>query len=114
MSPGPRILEAGVPIGDNSSAFRSAAPLVIPEINPEAITPDIKLVASPNCITTIALTGLAPILLRHAVQEMEVVSYQAASGAGQYAMAALLEAAKDLDWSRQIQSLGLDRAVAPA
>ncbi|MGP1272039.1 MAG: aspartate-semialdehyde dehydrogenase [Phycisphaerales bacterium] len=108
----PRLLDSGVLVSDNSSAFRHAAPLVIPEINPEAITPDTRLVASPNCTTTIALTALAPILREHRPREAEIVSYQAASGAGLHAMNALLEESADLIAHRPIAPRWLSHPAA--
>ncbi|EEF29184.1 aspartate semialdehyde dehydrogenase, putative [Ricinus communis] len=91
---GPIAVDKGSIVVDNSSAFRmvEGVPLVIPEVNPEAMK-EIKfglkkgaLIANPNCSTIICLMAATP-LHRHAkVQRMVVSTYQAASGAGAAAM----------------------------
>ncbi|KAH1074278.1 hypothetical protein J1N35_026606 [Gossypium stocksii] len=91
---GPVAADKGAIVVDNSSAFRmvDGVPLVIPEVNPEAMA-GIKignkkgaLIANPNCSTIICLMAATP-LHRHAkVTRMVVSTYQAASGAGAAAM----------------------------
>lgn len=74
---------------DLSSAFRqdSSVPLIIPEINQNDFDPSIhKWVSSPNCVTTIYLMVLAPILKKFKVNKLLLSTYQAASGAGFTAM----------------------------
>ncbi|XP_020095806.1 uncharacterized protein LOC109715281 [Ananas comosus] len=92
----PAAVERGAIVVDNSSAFRMVpeVPLVIPEVNPEAMA-HIRLkgrsgkgalIANPNCSTIICLMAATP-LHRHAkVVRMVVSTYQAASGAGAAAM----------------------------
>jgi aspartate-semialdehyde dehydrogenase len=82
----------GCTVVDNSSAFRmqEGVPLVIPEINPEAVQ-GMKagqggIVANPNCSTIIALMAVTPLHRVAGVKRMVVSTYQAASGAGQAAM----------------------------
>src|SRR6478672_6555854 len=60
---GPIAAQAGAVVVDNSSAFRMdpTVPLVIPEINPEAIKQHKGIIANPNCSTIIAITPLWPI-----------------------------------------------------
>lgn len=84
--------DAGATVVDNSSAFRmtEGVPLVIPEVNPEAVA-GIKagkggIVANPNCSTIIALMAATPLHRKWGVERMVVSTYQAASGAGQAAM----------------------------
>ncbi|KAJ8479289.1 hypothetical protein OPV22_023016 [Ensete ventricosum] len=98
---GPVAVERGSIVVDNSSAFRMVpeVPLVIPEVNPEAMA-HIRLkgrsgkgalIANPNCSTIICLMAATP-LHRHAkVVRMIVSTYQAASGAGAAAMEELLQ-----------------------
>ena len=84
----PRAVAAGCVVVDNSSAFRMdpAVPLVVPEVNPEALRAHRGIVANPNCSTILLVLALWP-LHRHAGLRAVVVStYQAASGAGQRAM----------------------------
>ncbi len=65
---------------DSSSAFRTVAPLVIPEINPHAIQGN--LITSPNCAATILLMPLFTLHRLFGVKRIVASTYQAASGAG--------------------------------
>ena len=53
----------GCVVIDNSSAFRQdeRAPLIVPEINPEAAEQHSGLIANPNCSTIVALMGIYPL-----------------------------------------------------
>lgn len=91
----PAAIGAGATVVDNSSAFRMAdgVPLVIPEVNPEALD-EIKLgtgqlIANPNCSTIIMLVAITPLHRAAGVKRIVVSTYQAASGAGAAAMAEL-------------------------
>jgi len=89
----PKFRDAGSLVVDNSSAFRSdpACPLVVPEVNPDALDAvrGPAIVANPNCSTIIALVAVTPIHRAIGVERMVVATYQAASGAGAAAMAEL-------------------------
>lgn len=91
---GPIAVNSGAVVVDNSSAFRmdEGVPLVIPEVNPEAMA-GIKvgsgkgsLIANPNCSTIICLMAVTPLHRCAKVLRMVVSTYQAASGAGAAAM----------------------------
>ncbi|CAA7402175.1 unnamed protein product [Spirodela intermedia] len=91
---GPAAVARGCVVVDNSSAFRMdpEVPLVIPEVNPEAMA-HIKvgsgkggLIANPNCSTIICLMAATPLHRQAKVKRMVVSTYQAASGAGAAAM----------------------------
>ncbi|MEK7163409.1 MAG: aspartate-semialdehyde dehydrogenase [Patescibacteria group bacterium] len=84
---------AGTIVIDKSSAFRMErnVPLVIPEINPEALISHKGVIASPNCSTTIMLMGLWPLRQRYGLKRIIVSTYQAISGGG----TTLLETFKD-------------------
>jgi len=86
----PAAVKAGAVVVDNSSAFRMDAdvPLVIPEINSQAIEQNKGIIANPNCSTIIAIVPVWPLHKANPVKRMVVSTYQAASGAG---MAAMLE-----------------------
>ena len=73
---------------DNSSAFRmdKDTPLVIPEVNPEAVARHKGVIANPNCSTIIMLMAVYPIHRRFPVKKIVVSTYQSASGAGFRAM----------------------------
>lgn len=78
---------------DNSSAFRgdSAIPLVVPEINGDAITAETRIVANPNCSAIILLMAIAPLRKLRQINRVIVSTYQSASGAGALAMQELLD-----------------------
>ncbi len=93
---GPLAVEQGAVVVDNSSAFRMdpAVPLVVPEINPEAVRAHRGIIANPNCSTIIAITPLWPIHRINRLRRMIVSTYQAASGAGAAAMEELRESTR--------------------
>ncbi len=84
----PAAVKAGAVVVDNSSAFRMDpdVPLVIPEINPEAIKQHKGIIANPNCSTIIGIVPVWPLHQANPVKRMIVSTYQAASGAGAAAM----------------------------
>lgn len=69
---------------DNSSAFRmnKDVPLVIPEINGDALETHKGIIANPNCSTAVALMGLYPLHKRFGLKRFFASTYQAVSGAG--------------------------------
>jgi aspartate-semialdehyde dehydrogenase len=91
----PRAAEAGCLVVDNSSTFRydDSVPLVIPEINPDAIG-DAPLIANPNCTTAIAAIPLWHIHNRYGLKKVIISTYQATSGAGNGGMAELEKATR--------------------
>ena len=84
----PVAAKAGAVAVDNSSAFRMDpnVPLVIPEINADAIAGHHGIIANPNCSTIIAITPLWPIHKKNRIKRLIAATYQAASGAGAAAM----------------------------
>ncbi|KAH0916431.1 hypothetical protein HID58_030877 [Brassica napus] len=101
---GPRAAERGTIVVDNSSAFRmvDGVPLVIPEVNPEAMkgikagTGKGALIANPNCSTIICLMAVTPLHHHAKVKRMVVSTYQAASGAGAAAMEELVQQTREV------------------
>ncbi len=91
-------VKAGAVVIDNSSAFRMDpdVPLVIPEINGDAIAGHKGIIANPNCSTIIANIPVWPLHKANPVKRMIVSTYQAASGAGQSAMLEMIEQAKEV------------------
>src|SRR5207302_4955911 len=81
---------------DNSSAFRMdpGVPLVIPEINPEAIAGHKGIIANPNCSTIIGIVPLWPIHKKNRIRRLIAATYQAASGGGAAAMNELVESTR--------------------
>jgi aspartate-semialdehyde dehydrogenase len=89
----PIAVAQGAAVIDNSSAFRRepAVPLVVPEINADAIAAHRGLIANPNCVAVTAAMPLWPIHRANRIERIWLASYQAASGAGAAAMAELLD-----------------------
>jgi aspartate-semialdehyde dehydrogenase len=85
---GPLAVQRGAVVVDNSSAFRmdDAVPLIVPEINPQALEGHGGIIANPNCAAIISMTPLWPLHRRNPIRRLIVATYQAASGAGAAAM----------------------------
>jgi aspartate-semialdehyde dehydrogenase len=94
----PAAVEAGAVVVDNSSAFRmdQDVPLVVPEINPQAIKQNKGIIANPNCSTIIGIVPVWPLHKANPVKRMVVSTYQAASGAGQSAMTELQKQSQEI------------------
>jgi aspartate-semialdehyde dehydrogenase len=84
----PRFAEAGAVVIDNSSQWRmhEDVPLVVSEVNPEALDAHRGIVANPNCTTMQTVVALKPILDRAGIERLVMSSYQAVSGTGQRAV----------------------------
>ena len=81
----PKVAAAGAVVIDNSSAWRSdpEVPLVVAEVNPEALANLPKgIVANPNCTTMAAMPALKPLHDEAGLKRLTVSTYQAVSGAG--------------------------------
>ncbi len=81
----PRIAAAGALVIDNSSAWRMdpAVPLVVAEVNPDALDHmDRGIAANPNCTTMVAMPVLAPLHREARLRRLVLSTYQAVSGAG--------------------------------
>jgi len=81
----PKFAAAGAIVIDNSSAWRldPEVPLVVSEVNPEAIDDAVKgIIANPNCTTMAAMPVLRPLHAEAGLKRMVVSSYQAVSGSG--------------------------------
>jgi aspartate-semialdehyde dehydrogenase len=84
----PRFAEAGATVVDNSSHWRTHddVPLVVSEVNPEALDGHRGIVANPNCTTMQTVVALKPILDAVGIERLVMSSYQAVSGTGQKAV----------------------------
>ncbi|CAM3388632.1 aspartate-semialdehyde dehydrogenase [Hydrogenibacillus schlegelii] len=87
----PEAVRRGAVVVDNSSAFRleDRVPLVVPEVNAEALADHRGLIANPNCSTIQMVVALAPLRERYGLRRIVVSTYQAVSGAGRRAVDAL-------------------------
>ncbi|PJK13394.1 aspartate-semialdehyde dehydrogenase [Lysobacteraceae bacterium NML120232] len=85
----PKFAAEGAVVIDNSSAFRYEAdvPLVVSEVNPEALKQRPRgIIANPNCSTMQMLVALKPIHDAFGIARINVATYQSVSGAGRSAM----------------------------
>ncbi|MEO5375714.1 MAG: aspartate-semialdehyde dehydrogenase [Alphaproteobacteria bacterium] len=86
----PRAAAAGCVVIDNTSHFRMDpdVPLVVPEVNPQAIAGYTRrnIIANPNCSTIQMVVALKPLHQRFRVRRVVVSTYQSTSGAGKDAM----------------------------
>ncbi|MEA2702916.1 MAG: aspartate-semialdehyde dehydrogenase, partial [Actinomycetota bacterium] len=81
----PRVVDHGAVVVDNSSAWRSDpdVPLVVSEVNPEALRSIPKgIVANPNCTTMVAMPVVKPLHDEAGLRRVVASTYQAVSGAG--------------------------------
>jgi aspartate-semialdehyde dehydrogenase len=85
---GPRFAAAGATVVDNSSYWRMQddVPLVVAEVNPDALAGHKGIVANPNCSTMQMVVALKPILDAVGIERLVVSTYQAVSGTGQRAV----------------------------
>jgi aspartate-semialdehyde dehydrogenase len=80
----PRFVTAGAVVVDNSSCWRMEpdVPLVVPEVNPNAVASQRGIVANPNCSTMQMVVALAPIQAVAGIERVVVSTYQSTSGTG--------------------------------
>ncbi len=94
----PLAAKAGCVVIDNSSLYRYDAdvPLVVPEVNPEAVDGYAKknIIANPNCSTAQMVVALKPLHDRAKIKRVVVSTYQSVSGAGKDGMDELWEQTK--------------------
>jgi len=84
----PRFVEAGAVVVDNSSFWRmhEDVPLVVAEVNPDALASHRGIVANPNCSTMQMVVALKPILEAVGIARLVISTYQSVSGTGQRAV----------------------------
>lgn len=80
----PEAAKRGVICVDNTSAYRMDpnVPLVVPEVNPEAMAEHNGIIANPNCSTIQMVAALQPLREKYGIERIIVSTYQAVSGAG--------------------------------
>ena len=93
----PEAVKRGAVCVDNTSAYRMDpdVPLVVPEVNPEALDNHHGIIANPNCSTIQMVVALEPIRQAFGLKQVIVSTYQAASGAGQSALNEFYQQAQD-------------------
>ena len=111
----PKVAEQGAVVIDNTACFRyeDDIPLVVPEVNPEAVKlfSNRNIIANPNCSTIQLVVALAPIHKIAKIKRINVATYQSISGAGRKALDLLNEQTRMAlsgDDSKQEQSFAFN------
>jgi aspartate-semialdehyde dehydrogenase len=95
-----RAAQAGCTVIDNSSLFRMDpdVPLIVPEVNAEAISGYRKknIIANPNCSTAQLVVALKPLHDAAKIKRVVVATYQSVSGAGKEGMDELFEQSRNI------------------
>ncbi|MDD2411581.1 MAG: aspartate-semialdehyde dehydrogenase [Bacteroidales bacterium] len=80
----PKFAENGCWVIDNSSAWRmnKSVPLIVPEVNPNHIDGDSRIIANPNCSTTQLVMALAPLHAKYKIKRLVISTYQSVTGTG--------------------------------
>ncbi len=102
----PEAVKRGAVCVDNTSAFRMEpdVPLVVPEVNEEALKNHHGIIANPNCSTIQMVVALEPIRQAFGLNQIIVSTYQAASGAGQSALNELRQETQDYLEGKDMQA----------
>jgi aspartate-semialdehyde dehydrogenase len=102
----PRFADAGAAVIDNSSRWRMQddVPLVVAEVNPEALAANHGIIANPNCSTMQMVVALKPLHAEAGIERLVISTYQAVSGSGRGAVDELLGQSHALLHEREIAS----------
>ncbi len=112
----PKIGAKGCVVIDNSSAFRyeSDVPLIVPEVNPDAISGFRKrnIIANPNCSTAQLVVALKPLHDRAKIKRVVVSTYQSVSGAGKDGMDELFEQSRAVFVADPVETKKFTKRIA--
>ena len=112
----PKAVESGCIVVDNTSQFRydDDIPLIVPEVNPEAISLYRKhgIIANPNCSTIQMVVALKPIYDAVGIDRINVCTYQAVSGTGKEAMEELIKQTAQLLNGKPIEAAVYPKQIA--
>ena len=112
----PKIGQQGCVVIDNSSAFRydQDVPLIVPEVNPDAITGFSKknIIANPNCSTAQLVVALKPLHDAATIKRIVVATYQSVSGAGKEGMDELFHQTRAVFVADPIESKKFTKRIA--
>ena len=112
----PRAAAAGCVVIDNSSLYRMDpdVPLIVPEVNPDAIDGYKKrnIIANPNCSTAQLVVALKPLHDRAKIRRVVVSTYQSVSGAGKDGMDELFEQSRGIFVGDQVEPKKFPKQIA--
>ena len=112
----PRIGKQGCVVIDNSSAWRYDAdvPLIVPEVNPDAIDGFTRknIIANPNCSTAQLVVALKPLHDAATIRRVVVATYQSVSGAGKEGMDELFEQTRAVFVADPIEAKKFTKRIA--
>ena len=99
---------------DNSSYFRMQkdVPLVVPEVNSEALNKHKNIIANPNCSTMQMVLPLKPLHDEYKIKRVIVSTYQAVSGAGKESMDELFDQSRDYLDGKKINPINFTKQIA--
>ena len=109
----PRAVKKTIVI-DNSSYFRMQkdVPLVVPEVNPEALMKHNNIISNPNCSTMQMVLPLKPLHDEYKIKRVIVSTYQAVSGAGKESMDELFDQSRAYLDGKEIRSKNFSKQIA--
>ena len=112
----PRAAKAGAVVIDNTSQFRMDpdVPLVVPEVNPDAIEGygERNIIANPNCSTIQMVVALKPLHESFGIERVVVATYQSVSGAGKDAMDELFEQTRNIYVNAEVSQEKFTKQIA--
>ena len=112
----PKAAAAGCTVIDNSSLYRMDpdVPLIVPEVNPQAIVGYTKknIIANPNCSTAQLVVALKPLHDKATIKRVVVSTYQSVSGAGKDAMDELFSQTKAVYTNQELVSKKFPKRIA--
>jgi aspartate-semialdehyde dehydrogenase len=112
----PKIAAAGAVVIDNSSAWRMDpdVPLIVPEVNADAIKGFVKknIIANPNCSTAQLVVALKPLHDAAKIKRVVVATYQSVSGAGKEAMDELFSQTKAIFTVNEVEGKKFPKRIA--
>ena len=112
----PIAAEAGCVVIDNTSHFRYDydVPLVVPEVNPEALSDfrNRNIIANPNCSTIQMMVALKPIYDAYGIDRVNVTTYQSVSGGGKKAVDELAKQTANLMNARPLENDVFPKQIA--
>jgi aspartate-semialdehyde dehydrogenase len=112
----PRFAAAGCTVIDNSSLYRMDpdVPLIVPEVNPEAIDMHRRknIIANPNCSTAQMVVALKPLHDAATIKRIVVATYQSVSGAGKQGMDELFEQSRNIFVGQAVEPRKFTKQIA--